>query len=88
MKPIEEGCLAIIINSIAGNNGICVTVGKFIGELPDYEYPDLWEVDKALKSIDGWGVTYEGDRMCAERQLLRVDGEEFAEDKELMEIKL
>jgi len=61
---IEEGCIARVVNSKAGNNGKYVTVGKFIGNAPlmedcgayiVYSPPsnkfgrDMWEVDQPMK---------------------------------------
>ncbi len=56
---IEKGCLAIIINSSFGNNGICVTVGNpFL--------PEIWYIDKELKGIPPANV-------IPEYQLMRID---------------
>lgn len=90
MKQIEAGCMAIVINSHAGNNGICVTVGNFIGCLRDWpEYNDMWEVDKLLKAVDfNTGMPEEPEAVCSESHLMRIDGGEFIEEEELAEAKL
>lgn len=82
MLPIEPGCLAIVINSYAGNNGITVTVGKFIGEHPDYYGHDRWEVDRPLKAVYEVGEQPFKDNCfhARECQLLRIDGGDFEEE--------
>lgn len=71
---IETGCQAVIVNSKAGNNGIEVTVGKFIGEVLGYAYSDRWEIDKAIKSIYEIGGGAAGTaEHCSERELRRID---------------
>jgi len=72
---IEEGCLAIIIRSNAGNEGKVVTVGKFLGRVKDlrndcyYRGNDYREVDIELNSTYGGKVNY-----TRESWLLRIDG--------------
>lgn len=89
MLPIETGCLAIVINSEAGNNGVCLTVGKYIGfNRPDKDR-DIWEVDKKLNKLNiKTGKMSKSRNTCSESKLLRIDGGEFEEEKELAEIKL
>lgn len=91
MLPIEEGCLAIVINSIdTGDDGKVVTVGKYLGgACPSMLQQDLWEVDLPMKVINYF--TREVDReeyYQSESRLMRIDGEEFEEEEELMEVKL
>ncbi len=68
MKRISAGCRAVIVNSVAGNAGILVTVGEFVGKVQGWVGYDRWEVDKIVNG------TY-GDKAChiRERQLLRID---------------
>jgi hypothetical protein len=74
MKPIEEGCRAVIVNSTAGNDGIIVTVGAFIGDV-ECEIPgkwfaeNRWNIDKELTSFDGL-IKYSH---ISERCLRRID---------------
>jgi len=83
MKPIEEGCLALVIKSTAGNEGKSVTVGKFLGYVPWYLDSDRWEVDRPMNCV------YRGkikDIKCyhlSENQLMRIDGEEFEKEHDL-----
>jgi len=56
MKPIEKGCLALIIKSNAGNEGITVIVGNFIGAIDGWGGVDNWEIDKSLPSMLGNAV--------------------------------
>lgn len=75
MKPIEEGCTAIIIGTPgdAGLDGTMVQVGKFIGRRNFVFDKNLWEVDKELPYTDGGGkVTMR--RICPESNLMRIDG--------------
>lgn len=55
---IEEGCLARVVNNLPCNNGIIVTVGRFIGKLFPRKYKggtiisvgvDYWEVDALIQ---------------------------------------
>ena len=65
---IEPGCLAIIINSEAGNDGICVTVGKFLGKVLGWRTGSRWEVNKPMNTTLGNTVCH-----VEERQLMRID---------------
>lgn len=76
MKPIEKGCLAIIINSRAGNNGVSVTVGKCMGRHEVYNEPK-WEIDIELIGVLGSKMNH-----ALESQLLRIDGYEETEASE------
>jgi hypothetical protein len=69
-KPIEEGCRAVIVNSVAGNNGVIVTVGKFVGEVLGWEGCKRWEIDKNLPAAHGSIAT-----TMQEHQLERIDDE-------------
>lgn len=53
MGKIEEGCLAIVVNSICDENvGKIVTVGKFAGKIAGVVGDDQWEVDKPMACLD------------------------------------
>lgn len=69
---IEEGCLAIVINSCSGNDGKTVTVGKYIGNVPGYVGNRRWEVDRPMPAIFGEIIYH-----MQEKQLLRIDGGSF-----------
>ena len=84
MKPIEPGCLAMVIggDQEGVDAGKVVTVVRFIGSDGPLGHQDLWEVDKALS----WRSTLGGDylrRACPERFLIRIDG--FEETEEIQE---
>jgi len=66
---IEAGCLARIVNSKAGNNGIVVEVGNFIGDVNGWTHGSRWEISKSI--ISSWG---DYSNTCAERCLQRIDG--------------
>ena len=46
-KAIECGCRAVIVNSEAGNDGVEVTVGVYIGKITGWA-GNRWMVDKSL----------------------------------------
>jgi len=86
MKPIEAGCMAIVINSRAGNNGICLTVLEYIGEVAGYHRNDFWRTDTLTKGIHR--ITKEAgksDYYMSEFQLMRIDGGEFETEQESKE---
>lgn len=79
MKPIEEGCLAMIIRSVAGNDGKIVRVGKFVGEAPLSAWlrgNDNWEVDPPITASHGFVVSY-----VRECQLMRIDSDEESNEQ-------
>lgn len=87
LKPIEEGCLAVIYNDECGNNGTVVTCIKYVGEREDDWDIDLWEVDTMLKYyyFDEQGNRGErspDDCYASEKTLMRIDGGEFEEESE------
>jgi len=75
MGRIEPGCLAIVINSEAGNSGLCVTVVKYLGEVEGFRLNDQWEIDKHLQTLYGNIANH-----CGESQLMRID--DFEGDKQ------
>ena len=93
MKPIEEGCLAMVINSLIDeNNGLCVTVGKFLGDKKNIKEERLWEVDRPLiyrVLHNGIQIGTNEEYFCPERCLIRLDDfdEEIEKivDRELIE---
>ncbi len=68
MKPLEPGCLAMIINSRIGNNGKVVTVGDFLGEVKTHVGTDFWEVSPGILTNRG-RISHFGH----ESQLMRID---------------
>lgn len=75
-NKIEEGCLAVVVNSCADNTGKCVTVGRFIGKVNGYIGNNRWQVDKEMNVTTGEIAFH-----LREEQLMRV-GDEYV--KELM----
>lgn len=57
MKPIETGCLAVVIGAhVPSNNGKVVTVGKYIGDVAEFNAPykkDHWAIDIELTTTKG-----------------------------------
>ena len=86
MKPIEEGCLALIIHSVAGNSGV-VKVGKFIGMCGFDIGEDYWEVDRPMKCYYLNGSEAPASYTNREINLMRIDGEEFKEELQQEKIK-
>jgi len=80
LKPIEEGCLAMIINTNnAENNGKIVAVLKFLGvyEVREGEFP-IWKVDySGPNNIDGMPSSE-----IRESRLLRIDDPDLTEESE------
>ena len=67
---IEKGCLAVIINSrIPENNGTCVTIGDYLGEVDGYWGQDRWEIDVPIKNTAGGDSFHQQESM-----LMRIDG--------------
>ena len=89
MKEIETGCLAVTYNcTVPENNGLSVTVGKYIGFLPNRLHGDLWSVDVDIVTISIFSGEIIGkEGIISGSKLLRIDGESFTEDKELTEIE-
>jgi len=59
----------MIVNSVAGNDGVCVTVGDFIGDRDGWIHGDYWETDRELETRKGTQ-----NSAIAECQLMRIDG--------------
>jgi hypothetical protein len=66
-NKIEEGCLAVVVNSYADNTGKCVTVGRFIGHVNGYVGNNRWQVDKEVNVTTGEIVFH-----LREEQLMRI----------------
>jgi len=76
-KPIEAGCRAVIVNSIAGNDGIIVTVGEFIGEINGAFGARQWAIDKKLRGVGRVSGEERGYQShISEHQLRRIDDNE------------
>lgn len=76
-KPIEPGCLAMIINT-KRSNGKIVTVGRLITNSPIYLSNDgfmyegpRWEINKSLPTRKGVFIKH-----ACEYNLLRIDDHE------------
>lgn len=79
MKPIEKGCLALIVHSKAGHAGKTVTVGSYLGAVKGW-YPDgRWEIDREVAGTNG-----EMKRHYPGKWLMRIDGyKEETKEREL-----
>lgn len=87
LKPIEAGCLAVIIKAfVPENNGKVVRVGKFLGDNPPVAddahmpFPRCWEIDTVIPTDTGYLV-----KCAPEYNLLRIDGEDFSDETETEE---
>lgn len=77
LKPIEPGCLAVIIRSKAGNEGKVVRVGNYLGKVIGFGGDNRWEIDITLKT--------NLEKLCnhvREEWLMRIDGEDFSHEVE------
>ena len=72
MKPIDPGCLAMVVN--CNQFGKTGTVGNFIGSSSGFLGNDWWEFSTPLMTIHGNIVN-----MCSESKLRRIDGYEEEE---------
>lgn len=85
MKPIEEGCLAMVVKSHGdgSNYGKVGRVGKFIGGSSRLSYKDVWEFD-APQITTTRKIVY----LQREAYLMRIDGyEEEIKETALEEIE-
>jgi len=73
MKPIEEGCLAIVTYGHPENVGKEVRVGKVIGTAELIIGDDIWEVDTPMVTKNKKGMQFERflQREC---YMVRIDG--------------
>ena len=71
---IEPGCMAIIINTVMGHNGVVCEVIRFIGEFENAGNTN-WEINVDEEAL-----------VARESQLMRIDG--FKEEDIENEIKL
>ncbi len=85
MLPIVPGCKAVIIYSVAGNEGKIVTAIKYIGVWPGRIKNDNWEIDREI-SLMVRTVRPNGEiirekikgttKVISESALMRIDGNE------------
>lgn len=71
---IEPGCKCIIINSKAGNDGLCVTAVKFVGEEWGCRHKDNWEIDTLIDTVFSNGRYAGKINLCSQSKLMRIDG--------------
>jgi len=69
MNKIESGCLARVVGTLCGSNGLIVEVGEFIGEVAGFPYSDIWQIDKSVVTGLGLVVSH-----MSESHLQRIDG--------------
>lgn len=77
LKPIESGCLAVIIRSKAGNEGKVVRVGNYLGKVVGFGGVNRWEIDIILRTDKGNTCNH-----VQEAWLMRIDGEDFSHEIE------
>lgn len=86
MKPIEEGCRAIIINLPKSRGS--VTVLKFLGKVKPFSGDDRWAVDRKINKEHG----FPPEAHIREKWLMRIDGydnkaESESKEKELVNVQ-
>jgi len=85
MKPIEPGCLAMIVScGVREDLGKTVVVGNYIGKpnikiSNDPRLHQCWEVSPPVAWIIG-GSRVKRRPVCPEAALLRIDGYETEQD--------
>ena len=81
LKPIEQGCLAIVISGLGC--GLSVTVGRFLGGsvIPDCDHKDIWIIEDVSTPMPG--VIMEASESC----LMRIDDYDSSNDVETEEIE-
>jgi hypothetical protein len=72
MKPIEPGCLCVVIRSFCGHQGKTLTVIKQVDQPTDVEdiSGQWWETDKDLS------CSWDSSPCWPESYLMRIDGHE------------
>lgn len=81
MKPIEPGCLALILRGNMRNH-VCTVVEKIPANQPFTIHPDrTWESERLSRfPCDAWRVDLASDPSVgytvAEHNLMRIDGDE------------
>lgn len=84
MKPIEEGCRAVIVSSIIpSNNGKIVEIGKFIGGENGNNFvgDDWWETDIGILTTHNRYINRV--RECRLQRIDDYDGNETTSWEEL-----
>ena len=71
LKPIEPGCLCVIIKSFCGHTGKVLTVGGRIPQPISFAPGKYWSTDTPLRTT--WGR--EQSHVC-ETHIMRIDGHE------------
>jgi len=82
MKPIEPGCLAILINSKGSNNGLECQVKSFYGDSERYQDERVWRVDRKLPRYNKLGMLRGHDDLVPEHNLLRIDDPDLKKDQD------
>lgn len=73
-RPISPGCRAMLVNcQNPVNNGIVVTVGRFLGEVPGWEGNQRWQIDKVVHGTVPGTSGFHADE-CRLRRLDDYDG--------------
>ena len=86
MKPIEPGCECMVINSVAGNNGLIVTAIRYLGEdffdeNSVFNKGRVWEIDKKVNAINHHGHALPRNKKISEYNLRRLDDYEPTEEE-------
>lgn len=83
LKPIEPGCLCLIVNSTCGNEGISLTVLERAEAPPFWDKGQWWTTDTLIKFRCG-----QLRKMVREEQLMRIDGHDEQETENNKELEL
>ena len=83
-KAITEGCRAVIVNSVAGNNGVIVIIGLRFNGFHNFcpSEGDRWMINKSLPTFLGLKTNHMGENL-----LQRIDdGEQLGSWEELEQL--
>jgi len=88
MKPIEAGCLAMIVNleDNAHLNGRVVKV-LYFNDLSFGNETGRWQVRGTFTGVSMTGETLYNEGLVRERNLLRIDGDDFSDEDKPYAVK-
>lgn len=89
MKPIEAGCLAMLINLKTNDhlNGTTVKVLRFSEAATEVTGQPNWKVKGSFCATAVVGMTLFGEGVVAEKNLVRIDGDDFSDEDKPYAVK-
>lgn len=84
LKPIEPGCLCLIIKSATGNHGRVTVIERVESPgFPCNPHRDWWRVDRDMLWTSGRWAPF-----CYEAMLMRIDGYDEQDAETTKELEL